>query len=606
MDVKLKSLACLSLLLTACAGEFLDPTAPMGAPGPRPGDPNPPNPDVPTPVQPPKFVLPKFTCDPAKVPSELSLRRLTQSQYVGTVEALVEATPLAAADRAAVRAAVGPLLATYPQDRLVGVPGETHGGFHRMDQAVQQAHVDVSYAVAVALGKELTATAARRAALVGACATDTNTTNDATCLSAFLGRFGKQVLRRRLTAEDVTFYSAVAGATPVDPAALADVVALLLTAPQFLYLVEEAAPAVANTRVPVDAHAVASRLSYLFWQSMPDAALLAKADDGTLLQPTVLEAEARRLLADPRSDGVIRTFFAEWFRLDELTPLDSRRGDPVYDAFAAGFVPSPTLHTEMIDEIGQLVLWLTRNGGSVRDVLTSRKAVATDDALASLYQQPKWDGRSAPADFLQPERVGLLTRAALVASGSANTRPVMKGFRVRNALMCAGIPPPPPSAMGIVIPLTADSTTRETVEAITEVPGSVCAGCHSTLLNPIGFATENFDALGRHRTTQKLFDPDGTLRLEKPIDTRSKPSIAGVLTEVAGAAEVTSLLVEGGEFQSCFARQYFRFTQQRMEEASTDGCALAELQTAALEDKPLSTVLLSAALRPEFLTRVSP
>jgi Protein of unknown function (DUF1592)/Protein of unknown function (DUF1588)/Protein of unknown function (DUF1595) len=540
------------------------------------------------------------------VPAELPLRRLTQSQYVNSINALVAGVPLAAADRTAVRGAIDPLLATYPDDRLVGVPGEKHGGFHRMDQAVQQAHIDVSYALAVALGKELTSSAARRTALVGACATDTNTSNDAACLSSFLGSFGKRALRRPLTADDLTFYSAVAGSTPVDPAALADVVALLLTAPQFLYQVEEAAPAAANTRVAVDAHALASRLSLLFWQSMPDAALLAKADDGTLLQPAVLEAEAQRLLADPRSDAAVKSFFAEWFRLDELPPLDTRVGDPVFDAFAGGFVPSGTLHNEMIDEIGDLVVWLTRNGGSVRDVMLSRKAVARSDPLASLYGQPKWDGASAPTDFVEPARAGLLTRAAFVASGSANTRPIMKGFRVRNALMCAGIPPPPANAMGVVIPLSEDNTTRETVEAITEAKGSSCSGCHSTILNPIGFSTENFDALGRHRTTQKLFDAAGALRLEKPIDTRGAPFIAGVVTPVAGAEQVAALLVDGGEFQSCFARQYFRFTHQRMENDSADSCALAELQTAALEGKPLSAVLLSAALRPEFLTRPTP
>jgi hypothetical protein len=182
----------------------------------------------------------------------------------------------------------------------------------------------------------------------------------------------------------------------------------------------------------------------------------------------------------------------------------------------------------------------------------------------------------------------------------------MKGFRVRNALMCSGIPPPPANAMGVVIPLSEDNTTRETVEAITEAKGSSCSGCHSTILNPIGFSTENFDALGRHRTTQKLFDATGALRLEKPIDTRGAPHIAGVVTQVAGAEQVAALLVDGGEFQSCFARQYFRFTHQRMEDDSADSCALAELQSAALEGKPLSAVLLSAALRPEFLTRPTP
>lgn len=546
--------------------------------------------------------VPRFTCTPNQSPVELPLRRLTKRQVVSSVRDLVERTGLSAADRAQVLAAVLPTLNGFPDDRLVGVPGEKHGGFTQLDQAIQQGHVDVTYAAATELGRELTNTSAKLGGLLGACATDASTANDAQCLRDFVAAFGLLVHRRPLDAADLDFYTQVAGTTPVDPAAIADVVALLLTSPRFLYHVEEGDPAAAGP-TPLDAYALASRLSFHFWQTMPDQALLDAAASGALATDDGYRAQVQRLFDDPRTDAALDDFFAHWFRLDELPPLDTRIGTPVFDAFAGADVPNATLHQEMMAEVLDATRDVARTGGAVGDVLTSRRFFARTDALARLYGQPRWDGASAPADFTQPARAGLLTRAAFLASGSANTRPVMKGFRIRNALLCQKIPPPPDNAMATPIELAPDLTTREMVEAITEVPGSACAGCHATILNPLGFATEDFDALGRHRATQQLFDAQGQPTVAKPVNTRATPHVSGISTPIDGAAELTRLLAEGGEFQTCFVRQYFRFTFQRMEDEAVDGCLLESLQGAALAGRPLRELLMATALAPEFQRR---
>lgn len=543
----------------------------------------------------------RFRCTPASAPPEVPLRRLSRRQYLNVIGELVGRSGLPESERTAVLAAVQGDLAPFPQDSLVGVPGEKHGGFTRLDQALQQGHVDVSYAVAGVLGRELTASPARRRALLGACATDTNASNDAQCLNDFLTRFGRLAHRRPLTADDLTFYRSVAGAasTPMDAAVLADVIGLLLTSPQLLYHVEEGDPAGVSA---LDAYALASRLSFHFWQTMPDQQLLDAAESGALLTEAGYAAQVERLFADPRTDASLDDFFGQWWRNDELPPLNTRIGTPVFDAFAGRDVPTATLHDEMNAELLELARDVTRRGAPISELLTSRRFFGRSAALAQLYGQPAWDGQGSPPEFLQPERQGLLTRAAFLATGSANTRPIMKGYRVRNGLLCTSLPPPPPGAGATPIPLRPDLTTREVVETITEQPGTACQGCHIGLLNPLGFVTENFDALGRVRRTQRLFDDVGAMLAEKPVNTTAAPNVAGHTDEIHDAAALHALMLKG-EFQTCFARQYLRFTFQRMEDDDRDGCLLESLQRSALEGRPVSEALKAVAFAPGFKRR---
>jgi hypothetical protein len=550
-----------------------------------------------------------FTCDPAQRPAELPLKRLSRVQYVNAVRDLVASLGLSTSDRDAVLTALAPDLASVPDDRLVGVPGEKHGGFGRLDQAIQQTTVDATYAVANHLGALLTATTARRTALLGACATNSSTTDDAACLTSFINKLGRLSLRRPVTTDELAMVTQVtvtvtqvAGATPVDAAALTDVIALLTLMPQFLYHVEEGDPLGAGPSA-LDAYALANRLSFHFWQTSPDAELRAAADSGALLTAEGYRAQVQRLFADPRTDAAVATFFAEWFRVAELTPVNAFNGTPVFDAFAGSDKPAADLHLEMQREVSDLAVWLARSGGTVTDVLTSNRHVAKRADLAKLYKAAPWDGVSAPVDLPEPERAGLLTRAAFLASVSGNTRPVMKGLRIRNAFLCQPIPPPPPTVMATPPPLSPDLTTREVVEHITQQPGTACFGCHSTLLNPLGFVTENFDALGRHRTTQALYDATGAVVAQKPVDTKVTPLVAGLVDPVNDAREVTAALAKSGEFHTCFAQQYFRYTFDRMEDVVADGCALRDLQAAALRGDHLADVLMSVALRDEFQKR---
>src|SRR5450432_142770 len=532
-------------------------------------------------------------------PGDLPLPRLARDEYIQTVRDLAKQVLPSASDQ--VLAGVIPLTNDLPADALVTIATEKHGGFARADQSEQQQYSDVPVAVAVALGVALTSTPARVAALVGTCS-NAGASVDAACLRAFIKSFGEIALRHPLSDDDVTFYAGTAATTPT-LADLAKVIAVMLSSPRFLYRVESGGAAVSANLYNLDAWELAARLSYHFWGTMPDATLRAAATSGALLTDDGYAAEVARLMGDPRADATLRSFFEQWlWPLLELPPLDSRASDPVFKAFAAANLPGAALRTHMITEVLDASSWVTSHGGGVGELLTNKLSFARDADLAALYGVSPWSGQGDPP-ALPASRVGLLTRAAFLSTGTANTRPIMKGVFIRTTLLCDAVPPPPPNAANTPIVAAANQTTREVIESITQAPGMVCAGCHTTFINPLGFASENFDSLGRERTAQTFFDATGAMTGSKPIDTTSTPAVVtGDTTPSTGLGDVTAQVVASGKVESCLATRFFRYAFRRLEGAN-DQATIDGLAAIAAKGS-LADVFKGVALRPEFKQRV--
>ncbi|MBL8947571.1 MAG: DUF1588 domain-containing protein, partial [Myxococcales bacterium] len=189
--------------------------------------------------------------------------------------------------------------------------------------------------------------------------------------------------------------------------------------------------------------------------------------------------------------------------------------------------------------------------------------------------------------------------------GSAMTHPVIKGVFTRKTLMCDPVPDPPADAMAVAMEIEdAALGARARAEAISEARAD-CAGCHTGLINPLGYVTENFDALGRLRQTETVFDKaTGAVIAEVPIDTLATPNVDGADDRTASnAAELNALMLESDKPQACFARRYFRFTFGRVEDDTTDGCTLAVMHQALLDGDDLGTVVRDVAMRPDFRTK---
>jgi hypothetical protein len=548
-----------------------------------------------------------FTCDDSVLPPVDGLRRLTMTQYQNSVQDLMTWALGDATQSTQVMTQLAARLADVPTDVREAVPEDLHGSYRRLDQSLQQNHVDAIYGVGIAAGAALS-TPDHLERVVGSCATDADASNDDSCLTAFIQRFGARALRHPLDDDEVTFYRAVYGSdAKADPAAYADVIGVLLNAPEFMYFVEHGADEVAGKPgvYRLSAYELASRLSYQIWQTAPDDELLAAASDGSLLDPKVYASEVDRLLADDKARPTLDEFFADWVKVEELPELDAKKADPIFKAFAGKDLPSSTLRQAMIDDVLGLLDYYTWDRPSdVATLFTTEASFATDDALAKIYGVTPWDGKGKPPTFPQGERPGMLTRALFLATGSANTRPIMKGVFIRKRILCDDIPPPPPGANAKPPELRSDMTTRQVVEELTETPGTVCTGCHTTIINPLGFATEDFDALGRFRSQQRLFAADGKEVGHKPIDTSSVPHVvAGDDAHSSGPADLMSMIAGSGKAETCLARNFFRFTYARWDDPAVDGCALEEQRKALLASGTILDLVKATTETSQFQQR---
>ena len=535
-------------------------------------------------------------CDPTLPPSEAPMRRLTKRQYENSLHDLTAwIVGEAEADDILTALAV----------KLSVVPDDDSSDFRRLDQSLSQAHIDGYYSVGRGLGARLTETTARLTSLAGACATDDDTSNDAQCVQDFVARFGRRAFRRPLSDEEVALYAADATGSTADvsPESFAERTSVLVMVPDFVYLIEDDNEEVADGLFELSAYEVASRLSFHFWQSAPDDALLQAAHDGTLDNDEGYETQLARIFENPRTQRTLDQFASEWLRLDELPALDTLAGTPAYDAFVGEDAPTSQLREAMIAEVQAVLRHVVfEQDGSLADLLQSNLALVTGEELAAIYGVELWVPGTAPDTMPTGERGGLLTRAAFVASGSPVTHPVIKGKRIRTRILCDTIPPPPAD---IPPPPQLDpfSTIRDQPERLTEREGTACLACHA-MLNPLGYVTENYDGLGRLRTHEQVYDLATGERLgELPVNTETTPRVLADDDRVASsAAELTEYIVDSGRAEVCLSRQYFRFAYGRME-TSADACAIGSLQQQLQDAGSLREMLLDVAFQPEFRLR---
>ena len=277
----------------------------------------------------------------------------------------------------------------------------------------------------------------------------------------------------------------------------------LLVSSQFLFRIErEPASAAAGTAFRVSDLELASRLSFFIWSSIPDDELLDAAAAGRLKDPKVLEQQVRRMLADPRSESLVTNFAAQWLYLRDIA---AKQPDEI---LFADF--DETLRTAMQRETELFISSVFRENRSVLDLLRANYTFL-NERLARHYGVPNIKG-SYFRRVTFPEgsvRGGLLGQGSVltITSYSTRTSPVLRGKWVLENLLSAA-PPPPPADVPSLKTETAPGkplTLREAMIQHRAAP--TCAGCHARM-DPIGFAMENFDAVGRWR------DRDG----QQPID----------------------------------------------------------------------------------------
>jgi len=416
------------------------------------------------------------------------------------------------------------------------------------------------------------------------------------CAKQFIQDFGLRAFRRPLKDGEKMRYQSLYTAVAAEDGyteGIEAIIAAMLQSPNFLYRTE-LGEHLGDGRYVLTDYEVASELSYLFWGSMPDEELFAKAKAGALSKPEQRATEARRMLASPRSRPMLDHFVSQWLDLGHIN--QAQKDAAAFEDF------SPAIRAAMKAETTELFDYVVRDSsGRLPELFTSDYTFATD-ALASFYRLPSGPVASStpPASGLRmwelrsTGRGGILTHGSILASQATpqTSSPIRRGKLVRERLLCQPLPPPPPGLSVQLSPVSEGLPNRQRFQEHSTSPA--CSSCHQ-LMDPIGFGFEQFDSVGR-------FEP--TLANGEPVDAsgevRSSSATNGTFTGVDGLQQK---LAESPDVHSCFSMQWLRFGYGVS--GDNDSCAANELSEAFRKQQlSIPELLISLTQLPRFTVRI--
>jgi hypothetical protein len=413
------------------------------------------------------------------------------------------------------------------------------------------------------------------------------------CAKTFLRSFGAKAYRRALSDEEVNALASGpsspyhVGADGYAYEEGIDLLArVLLQSAGFLYITELGEGG-ASPIVQLTANEIATQLSYLLTSGPPDDALLEQAAKGVLATPAGREAQARRLLATPAGRSRFVRVIREWLGIDEVARRE--KAASVYPDFTAvGQAMEDESHA-FIDEV------LNRSTGTLTELLTADWTIA-NAPLAAVYGVTS-AGVAQRTTLASVKRRGILNQGAFLSVFASNngSHPVFRGVALMRRIAC--LKTPDPGALGIVVSFPAadpEKTTRERFAVHTA--NTECASCHATI-DPLGFSMENFDGMGKMRTTEngRSIDTRVTIRTGSDVDGTYADS-----TELLGA------LVRSDAVRACLARQIFRSSAARSDASVVDAeNAFVELwkQLPSAQQDRLVDILLAFVKSPSFTQR---
>jgi len=385
----------------------------------------------------------------------------------------------------------------------------------------------------------------------------TATGEQESCVKDFIEKFGLRAFRRPLLEKEksdlLALYRTLRGLDPTVTMAeaIGGLIRGMLQSPQFLYHWERSDLAQKDgLLVRYGDYELASRLSFFLWASIPDDKLFAAAAGGQLADPKMLQAQARRMLADPRAKDAISDFHMQWL---ELAGLPGLTKDESYTKYTAA------VGQAMLDEtvaFAQSVLYGPGATGKLSDLFTSTNTFM-NGPLAALYNVTGVTGdKLMPAKASAKERAGILTQGSFLASHADGdfSHPVRRGVTVLRHVICQDVPPPPDNVMIPPLPERPQNVTTREFYSMHSKYGALCASCHD-VIDPMGFAFENYDAVGQYRETEvgKMVDASGSLDLA-----------SGKLV-FKNAVDLTTQLSRTPELRECVSRHWVRYLLRRQE-----------------------------------------
>lgn len=443
------------------------------------------------------------------------------------------------------------------------------------------------------------------------------------CWEGFVSEFGRLAYRRPLAPEETARVVSFASSADNRTSAVYRVVARLLLAPQFLYIVEPGeSRADADGRVHLTQYELATRLAFALTGRAPDAALSQAAADGTLVDLTALREHASRLVRTDAAKEKLLRFFRDWVHIDRIPEPNLSWGNwamvPDNGLYSANRLDQ-NLRAEVEDYI-RFVVW--QEEGTYEDLLTREIAMVKDERMQAVYETASFNTNGEPVDA--PGYPGLFTRAGLMASQGAATNPIRRAMNVKVQALCQNIPSPDFSVVAArqdgveeLNPLTMPN--HDIVSGLTS-PGA-CYACHQ-YINPVGYLFEAYTPLGQRADKQYVVRnindpvewprdyaipelPDGVKFAA--IATHDLPGPQsftveeGLPTVYNSADELLSAIATSQSGPACLSVRFFRHLQRRSETAN-DACGIKE-GFESFKEKPILESFVDSVVNEDIFWR---
>jgi hypothetical protein len=457
-------------------------------------------------------------------------------------------------------------------------------------QYQSQAEEIAAAVLATPLGEELTTAAA-----------------DPTALEASVRSLGRRMFRRPLTDDEVASFMTLMAVQPAGtPAEIAEaVVYTMLISPSFLMRTELDAPeemvpgtdATPQMAFKLSSHEVASRLSFLIWNSVPDPTLDAAADADELQTPEQIQAQAARMVGAEFRDKVTPVIIAAhrfYANIDENSSV-SRWGKTPHDATRFpeySEAQNATLLAEMDSIFAEVGF-----EGQFADLFLSNVAYVNQDTARLYGVEGEFGPELVRVELTGTERPGFLTRGAFLSSFAheRDTSPILRGAFILS-LMGAELGIPDPAFARTELPPGDYMTNREAVTALTSVE-TECVSCHQLVINPPGFVLENFSAVGSIQTT----DPEYGGTIDTAVESVAFPDGA---KPINNAFELMTELAAGSVAKQIYARKWVAYATGR-DANDFDECTASTIAAKMAGAYPLASVLADVTQAESFRYRVA-
>lgn len=536
--------------------------------------------------------LPKYTptelfnCTSGKDPAPTRIKRLTKTEYLNTLTSLF--------------GNYGKYLMIDMQPKLELLPDEnSYLNFDNTELSVSTDLIDGFFEFAYQLAIKVDANTSYTEAIDAKCIRTTPIVDS--CITSFIKNSGMKIFRRPLTDKEISKYFNFFKLFPDPREAFRSTLTALLQSPNFLYKLEDQGTPINNRTdlLELTSYELASRLSYMMWGTMPDPALFSAAQNNSLKTQEGLHTQVERMINDPKAKTHIKHFYNQWLGL---------YGD-IPDAYSFNFLDGwrfKKVRSAASVEVAKFldyIFWEKK--GNVIDLLNDR-TVFLDEAYTKLMYNMT-DSPFGKTELPLIERSGILTRVAMLTTGEDQTHPFRRGSKVMTRFMCES--PPRPNEEGLPDgalqepPIDGTTSTRHRFEVKTE--NKQCMTCHS-IINPLAFALETYDSLGRYRTVEKIYF-EGKLIGQAPIDT-NVAYVWGTQNEtVNGAVDLSQKLSENPRSHQCAVQQWYRFSHGQYETPS-DSCIMDTMyKTLINENGSFIEMFKSTAKHPHFaLKKVGP